>query len=275
MNAKNPYESCRGIFVEKAYSKGYTHAQFFKMPEDFPEWNQFEGFNNLVDFEIEAGCISRAIIVLSESPGAFAELGAFCMDKSLRERLFIVVAKDHYDSDSFISLGPIKLIEDDFPDHAICVVDSTKTPQEFEANIDDILVALSEKLDTAHKSQTFNSDITRDQYLLIADLINLFCALTLSEIQDLLAHMKINVDQTRLKLILKQLRLFGLIVEHQITTRRYFISVKDAENHFIDYKSQDTKENFDRIRFKMNIFQSLSADRFRSNAFKQAQGNLS
>jgi hypothetical protein len=49
-------------------NKGVLGRQFdgqFKMPEDYPEWNTFGGFGNLVDFEILVGSIC-----VSDKPAA-------------------------------------------------------------------------------------------------------------------------------------------------------------------------------------------------------------
>lgn len=250
-----------------AYTLKYPHAKYFKTPEEYPEWNQFEGYKNLVEFEIEAGCVSRAIVLFSEGPGAFAELGAFCMDPILRERLFIVIEKKHYKNDSFIRLGPIKRIEDDFPEHAICVVDEMTPPEKFKAHIEDVLAALSEKLDSGHKSQAFDPDRTRDHYLLVADLVDLFCALTLSEIRELISHAGVDIELSRIKAILRQLKLFELVSEVEITTKRYFVAVKST-NSYLKYESNKGAENFDRIRFKLQVFKSLREDRLRYQAYK-------
>jgi hypothetical protein len=57
--------SARHVFMD---NKGVLGRQFdgqFKMPEDYPEWNTFGGFGNLVDFEILVGSIC-----VSDKPAA-------------------------------------------------------------------------------------------------------------------------------------------------------------------------------------------------------------
>lgn len=270
---KSPRDSsCRNLFLQHAHENKYPHAPFFKLPEEYPEWNEFEGYGNLVDFEIEVGSLARAIVLFSEGPGAYAELGAFCMDPILRERLFVVISKKHYEDPSFIALGPIKRIEDESPDHAICVVQEMHPPITFEPHIDDVLAALSEKLASSHKTQAFDPNRTRDQYLLIADLIDLFCALTVTEIQELIVHMGIEIDLKRIKRILRQLEIFNLVSEVQITTRRYFVASKSDNSQYLDYERVKGGDKFDRIRFKMKIFDSLAKDRLRNNAYAVIHG---
>jgi len=52
-----------------------------------------------------------AIVLIPESPGSFAELGAFANDKNLRKKLICIVDKTYKKDKSFINQGPLKLIK--------------------------------------------------------------------------------------------------------------------------------------------------------------------
>lgn len=52
-----------------------------------------------------------AIVIIPESPGSFAELGAFANDEKLRKKLICVVDKKHQKDKSFINQGPLKLVK--------------------------------------------------------------------------------------------------------------------------------------------------------------------
>jgi hypothetical protein len=52
-----------------------------------------------------------AIVLIPESPGSFAELGAFANDEKLRKKLICVIDEKHKKDKSFINQGPIKLIK--------------------------------------------------------------------------------------------------------------------------------------------------------------------
>lgn len=116
--------SARQMFINWVLAKNSTLNQQVRTPEQFEDWNNFEGYSNLVDFEIDAGHLTKAIVLFSESEGAYAELGSFCTDPVLSERLFVVIARQHYDAPSFIAHGPIKKIETLHRDHSICVLDT-------------------------------------------------------------------------------------------------------------------------------------------------------
>lgn len=186
------YASCRNVFLHWAHDSNFELADSLVTPEQYPEWNQFEGYENLVAFERDAGYLSRGILLFSECAGALAELGAFCMDEILCERLMVVLEKAHYNDDSFVRLGPIKHIEDTHGEGAVCVVDSVADKTLFESQVLGVGQALSAKVQTLPKTYRFDPQRTRDQFLLLIDLIDLFGALTKKEIEELIEHMGVS-----------------------------------------------------------------------------------
>jgi hypothetical protein len=51
-----------------------------------------------------------AIVIIPESPGSFAELGAFANDEKLRKKLICVVDQKYKKDKSFINQGPLRLV---------------------------------------------------------------------------------------------------------------------------------------------------------------------
>lgn len=267
----NKYASCRSVFLNWAHESGYELAKFLIKPEDYPEWNQFEGYDNLVDFERDAGCLSRGILLFSECEGALAELGAFCMDEVLCERLLVVVEKSHYQASSFIKLGPIRRIEEAHSSEAICVVDGIKNTKAFETEVAGVGDALKVKVNTLPKTHRFDSSKTRDQFLIIADLIELFGALTKKEVEELLSFMGISHEPKRLKRMLNLLILLGLVVQSEHLTQRYLVPPKER-SQFLDYAAYG-ESKFERSRFKLTTtLPALKEDSARLKAYVKIHG---
>ena len=87
------------------------HAQFF-VAEDMFKVLQKEGSKkNILDIENTISTFADKVIIVLESPSAFAELGAFAVH-NLREKLIVINDQKFKDSQSFISLGPLKAIEE-------------------------------------------------------------------------------------------------------------------------------------------------------------------
>ena len=66
---------------------------------------------NILDVEHDISEFADHIIIILESPSAFAELGAFAHAK-LRNKLIIINDKKYESENSFINLGPIKAIRE-------------------------------------------------------------------------------------------------------------------------------------------------------------------
>ena len=91
----------------------------FIIPERIREWNQYDIYDNLVDFEEDLASVCCKVIIPLESAGSISELSVLCQKKELINRLFVILDEDH-DGDSFIRLGPLKLLEKE-DDDIVCV----------------------------------------------------------------------------------------------------------------------------------------------------------
>lgn len=68
---------------------------------------------NALKLEEEIGIYSDAILIIVESFGSAAELGAFALSGKLRLKLIVLVDKCYEKDESFIATGPLKWIEKD------------------------------------------------------------------------------------------------------------------------------------------------------------------
>lgn len=269
--------SCRDVLIKTADSLRHPLYGSFLTPESFGgDWNAKEGYENLVEFEIDAGCLARAIILVSEAPGAFAELGAFCTDPVLRERLFVIVGRKHNDrQDSFIVLGPLAYIrktvgESDFP--PVCVVDSIDDRTGFRDQVKEVLGALQQKIAAENKQQVFDPARRRDQLLLIADFVDLFRAVSVREISQMATRMGIDLSQPELNRLLWLLELFGFIGKTQVWGRNFIVAKRGSEHKYLDYQAAEGQKKFDRVPFKIQIAAKLRDDSGRYKAFSEFKG---
>ncbi|MFR2886637.1 MAG: retron St85 family effector protein [Clostridium butyricum] len=87
-------------------------------------------FRNLVDIQNDYDFLQLenmladdkevdVVIIILESVGAFVELGAFTNIKQLREKLLVVVNKKFQYDESFVNLGPIKILQKMNSNHII------------------------------------------------------------------------------------------------------------------------------------------------------------
>lgn len=68
---------------------------------------------NALDVEEKLASLADIVVVIVESPGTFAELGAFAISPPLRSKLLPILDVNHLGSESFIATGPIRWIDSD------------------------------------------------------------------------------------------------------------------------------------------------------------------
>ena len=102
-----------------------------------------------------------AIVLIPESPGSFAELGAFANDEKLRQKLICIIDKKYKKDKSFITQGPLKLVKQ-ANRNGIIYVD----PNNIENEIDKLIVALKKVKKVSSKKSDRISLLQLDNFLL-------------------------------------------------------------------------------------------------------------
>ncbi|WP_197710769.1 MULTISPECIES: retron St85 family effector protein [Serratia] len=103
---KNSYRHKISLLLEK--EKNYQLAY----PEDlFEDLLEGQAGNSLLALEEQLAEAVDLIILIPESPGSFAELGAFSMRKELASKMLILRQGKYKSDKSFINHGPIRLVK--------------------------------------------------------------------------------------------------------------------------------------------------------------------
>lgn len=78
-------------------------------------WDLIASRNDRSALEMESDLANLAdmLVIIVESPGTFAELGAFSLNKDLRKKILPIVDRQFQHKLSFISTGPLKWIDSD------------------------------------------------------------------------------------------------------------------------------------------------------------------
>lgn len=76
-------------------------------------WIEIASNTDLTALQMEERIAKLAdmVIIVVESPGTFAEIGAFCISSELRTKLLPIVDRRFRESDSFIATGPLRWID--------------------------------------------------------------------------------------------------------------------------------------------------------------------
>ncbi|EKO3979993.1 TPA: retron St85 family effector protein [Vibrio fluvialis] len=110
---------CGGAIDDDNYARSKMSRVFREhskyellFPEDiFDDLLAGPGQHSLLHLEnILADCVD-AIVLFPESPGSFAEIGAFSNNSKLAEKLIVISDKNYKNKKSFINYGPYRLIK--------------------------------------------------------------------------------------------------------------------------------------------------------------------
>jgi len=65
-------------------------------------------YHDLITFEEDIAKLASLILLIAESPGSLAELGAFASSDSIRPSLRVIMQEQYFEDESFIRFGPIE-----------------------------------------------------------------------------------------------------------------------------------------------------------------------
>ncbi|MHB1229364.1 MAG: retron St85 family effector protein, partial [Halothiobacillus sp.] len=103
-----PVQSLRHAIVNHALYHTVPYEIF--RPEEIKDWNTDGVFKNLMSFEEELANICSLVVVILESAGSIAELGAFSQLEDLSSKLIAIHSGIFNDESSFINLGILRYL---------------------------------------------------------------------------------------------------------------------------------------------------------------------
>lgn len=103
--------------IEKYLSKHYQHLLHFRAEHAWEaisnESSKNSNKTNALALEEWLAEFSDAVIILVESFGTVAELGAFSISEPLRKKLLPIVNKKFEKDESFVNTGPVRWVDND------------------------------------------------------------------------------------------------------------------------------------------------------------------
>ncbi|WP_293389068.1 retron St85 family effector protein [Nevskia sp.] len=260
-------KSCRDAFVNWTKTERVDLYERIVLPESYQDWNDFDTYSDLLGFEQDLGYLASAVVIFLECPGAIAELGAFSQIPSLRDLLFIIVDSTHYKSKSFIKLGPIRHIQETHKKpKSIFVAPLIRAAKDFDDHVPAVVKNLEEeKLNKKPSTVAFSDKDNQHGILLALDVIKLFTLVSVTEVQEVLAHFGVKYQLRRVKQIL-----FTLIQTKLIEEKEYgdntFYEATSKDGAYIDYTSLIIGKPFHRERIKAQAWKEVQNDPYRKNA---------
>lgn len=221
-----------------------------EIPEDHPGWWAFSGYDDLLTFERDACHLARAIVLIPESPGSLAELGALAVDDSIVRRLLVVVQSRYLEAparESFLNLGPLKRAEV-LKNRCVIGTTSNDLPDD---DFETISEFVHERLPSLPSTERLRVDLPTHRLLLTADLVDLLLICRPQELQAALLHFQVNQPIQDLERSARLLEFFGLIrIEHR-GSEHFFVRREKADRNWVNHTARVGVPPFDRSRFKL------------------------
>lgn len=190
-----------------------------------------------------------AVVIIPESPGSFAELGAFANDEKLRKKLICVVDEKYKKDKSFINQGPLKLVKKTNP-FGLVFID----PKDVQTEVVKLISALRKMKKVSAKKGDRLSLLQLENFLLPSIyLLEPVSKNTLIHLVAAAAGDEKNAFQTTtttLTILIKKKQI-------QLTTEGYKLTKLGLENFFTFQKTktrikrQDEKIEIDNIRLEI------------------------
>lgn len=261
-----PLKSLRHMLYGEIVSGKHSHlAARLKLAEEIQDWFKGDLYKDLVTFEEHLAGLSAVIVLVVESAGAIAELGAFSVSSAFTDRVLVVVPEHHYDQESFIRLGPLKRLEDN-NQKSVMVYDwhsenhgrYIEELEKVRADVPEIISAINSYTRSDIGEQVFRPSLEAHVMLLICELCDLFGALSQMEIQNYLKYIGININEHQVQQYIFVLSKCDLLGTKSKGHGRYY--------HPIDWKS--------RISFSFHPGSQFNRERLRSDVLSYYSSNL-
>jgi hypothetical protein len=221
-------------------------------------------YKDLISFEEDIAKISSVVLIIVESVGSFAELGAFASISEIRSSLAILIQEKFRTAESFLRFGPVKRLENDdqvrvgyYPwethkNNGKIVVSKVKP------HFSDIVSFINTNIKKAEKRSRLSARSDLLEFCLVISIIHFCRAIPFEKIRDYMQFFGHPVSKTRLTQVLYCLMLAEWIVKEGYSNREFYITTFEADPIQISY--HDGAKIKDTIRWKSLFHTELSKD---------------
>lgn len=200
-------------------------------------------YRDLISFEEDIARIASVVLVIAESPGSLAELGAFATNDTIRQSLRIIIQQKYEKAESFIRYGPVERIIKDgdqlvgfFPwrtqSGSGSFVQSSVAPHRSE-----ILNFINGHVDKAPASQGYPSDPKISIFYIVYWAIYLSVAISRLNLVSCVASLVPGVSDNEVREKVYCMQIAGWIDSYRYSNKEYFFALKDKDPFSYGFKA--------------------------------------
>jgi hypothetical protein len=257
-----PINSLRSHIVDYCLVKRSNLSDSFILPEDYKDWAQDAIYPDLLEFETHIAQMSTSLIIIPESAGSIAELGAFAVNEHVREKLLVILPEKYFESDSFIKLGLLRQLNDEQ------IFSYDFDPEDVTKNIDDFVEHIANDISTfvykGDATEQFNPKNFGHVAFTIFQIIIDCRAIKLTEIKSFANTLGIEINTTDLKKILFLLHRLSFIDKKRSGPSYFYTSHRINPDVRLNYARKIEDIRIDKTVFRINLdkFYTESSDEY-------------
>ncbi|MFC0710267.1 retron St85 family effector protein [Azorhizophilus paspali] len=239
--------------IRQRIVKSFPEYEIFR-PEEIDNWHADGVFKNLIDFESDLASICSLVVIILESEGAIAELGAFSQLPDFNKKLVVIVSEGHADDISFINLGILRHLRGTHESAVKRYPWDVKRPADAEdQTISDIIDDVKLELDGLQKSQALKVTSEAHLIIIIYELTRLFVALREAEIIEAMKFLGCEIRRDNLRRKLFLLERLGFVKKIAYSDSGFYAAINP---------------NFHNVRFALKSKSALNPTRIRLDTLR-------
>ena len=221
-------------------------------------------YKDLITFEQDIAVISSMVLVIAESSGSLAELGAFSSNDTIRRSLTILMQEKYENSESFIRHGPVeKVIKENrervafFPWNVH--TNSTIDKKSASPHVSSIIEFVNGGLNRVPQTTSFSSNKDLSKFVLLYWIIHLSLAIPLRRLTDYAKNIIPDLDESSVSRMLYCMQLAGWVDKQQYSNQVYYFCRFDADP-IRKYTFNSEVAIRDSIRRKIAVTEIIQSD---------------
>lgn len=217
-------------------------------------------YDDLITFEEDIARIAAVVLVIAESAGSLAELGAFSSNDTIRLALRVVIPSHHEANESFVRYGPVKRVTNE--DRSHLGVYPWKKHANGGLNVSSVKPHYSEIVDfinghlkDAQQSYFYKDLDGKKEFYIIYWIIHISMAVSRKILYDCMETIFPKITKNEIRNKLYCLELAKWIKRESYSGKDYFYTLYDDDP--FDYSYNDGVAETSAVRRKLAVTNGL------------------
>ena len=223
-------------------------------------------YSDLITFEEDIARVASLVIVIPESPGSLAELGAFATNEIIWQALCVIVQERFAYDESFIRLGPIEHIIQhqgrDFVGVYPWRIDNSRIlSRSMSPHYGELVDFINVHLDRLPASTLFHRVPELQVFYLIYWITNMLVAVSSSVLKDCVSFLLPDARPDDISNKIYSLMIAGWLKKYSYSRKDYYYATVDSDPFNYSYKAgiweRDSLRRKSDIRARMKAIEQV------------------